>query len=122
MKRVKQISAVLFALFMIYGGVNHFLHPEFYDAFIPDFLPKLAVNYVSGLIEVLLGVGLFLPAFKQRAAWGLFFLMIAFLPLHIWDLFRENPAIGSQTAAIIRVPIQFLLIAWTWWLTRETTE
>jgi uncharacterized membrane protein len=44
----------------------------------------------------------------------MFLLMIAFLPLHIVDVFKDNPAIGSTTLAYIRLPIQFILIYWAW--------
>jgi uncharacterized membrane protein len=40
--------------------------------------------------------------------------MIAFLPLHIIDVFLDNPAIGSKTLAYIRLPLQFVLIFWAW--------
>ena len=40
--------------------------------------------------------------------------MVAFLPIHIWDLFKEVPAIGSQNAAIIRLIVQFIFIALTY--------
>jgi hypothetical protein len=46
---------------------------------------------------------------------GIMILMIAFLPIHIIDIFRENPVIGSQVAALIRVPVQLLIIAGAWY-------
>jgi hypothetical protein len=36
--------------------------------------------------------------------------MIAFFPIHIWDLLKEVPAIGSKDAAIIRLVVQFIFI------------
>lgn len=118
MKILQLIAAILFGLFLIYGGYNHFVKPEFYDPFIPDFLPKLWVNYVTGIVEIVLGVGLCIPAYRRKAAWGALLLMLAFTPIHIWDLCREAPAIGSQTAAWIRIGVQALFIAWMYWLSR----
>lgn len=118
MKYLKLVLTILFAAFMIYGGINHFIKPEFYEPFIPDFIPKDFANYASGILEIVLGIGLLIPKYRKEAALGLVALMIAFLPIHIWDLFRENPAIGSTQAAWIRVPFQFLFIAWAWWLSR----
>ncbi|MDP8078912.1 hypothetical protein [Phocoenobacter skyensis] len=37
-----------------------------------------------------------------------------FLPIHISDVFMENPAIGTHKLALIRVPIQFVFIGWAW--------
>lgn len=118
MKILQPIAAAVFGLFLIYGGVNHFLNPEFYDPFIPDFLPKLWVNYATGIIEIILGVGLCIPAFRRKAAFGALLLMIAFTPIHLWDLWAASPAIGSRTAAWIRIGVQGLFIAWLYWLSR----
>jgi hypothetical protein len=41
---------------------------------------------------------------------GIMILLVLLLPIHIWDLTRKKPAIGSKKLAIIRIPIQFLLI------------
>ena len=104
------ILRVIFGLFFAYIGVMHFLKPRFFNGFIPKPLPKLAVNYVAGFIEVAIGIGLLFNATAKNAAIGFFILMVVFLPLHVWDLFKEKPAIGSKKIAIIRLPIQFLLL------------
>ena len=119
MNTLKTILRLLMAAFMIYGGVNHFLNPAFYEPFMPDFFPKDLANYASGAVEIILGIGLLIPKYRKLAAWGLIGLMIIFLPLHIWDLFKETPAIGSKTTAWIRIPVQFLFIAWIWWVGKE---
>ena len=95
---------------MVYAGVMHFKKPRFFNGFIPSFLPKLAINYIFGGIELLLGIGLFLTATVKNAAMGVFILMLLFLPIHLWDLSKEKPAIGSKKLALIRVPLQFLLM------------
>jgi uncharacterized membrane protein len=69
---------------------------------------------LSGAIEVILGLGVFMPQYRQKATFGIFILMLLFLPLHIWDVFRENPAVGSHKVALVRLPIQFVFIAWAW--------
>lgn len=101
---------------MIYGGVQHFVKPDFYLPFVPFFLPyPMAVIYVSGIIEIVLCFALLLN--KKYAKWGalgVLTLMILFLPIHIWDVFSETPAIGSHNAALMRLPIQFVLIALSW--------
>lgn len=122
MKHVHLALKVLMAVLLIYGGFNHFYKPEFYNGFIPDFLPKLIVNYISGTIELLLGFGLFIKGFQKKSAYGIFLLMLAFLPIHIWDMLKELPAIGSKTAAYIRIVVQFLFIAWAWFLYKKQSN
>ncbi len=114
MKYVYISLKISLAIFLIYGGFNHFNKPEFYNGFIPDFLPKLTVNYISGIIEILLGIGLFIKGYQKKSAYGIFLMMLVFMPIHIWDAFKEIPAIGSKTAAYIRIAVQFLFIGWAW--------
>ena len=94
----------------MYAGGMHFVKPKFFKYFIPDFLPKLTVNYGVGLIEILLGSGLFFSRTVKEAAIGIFVLMLIFLPIHIWDATKKRPAIGSKKMAFIRIPLQFLLM------------
>ena len=116
---VKKALTLLFGALLMYAGISHFIKPEIFLPFIPDFMPEVGVNYVVGIIEIIVGVGVFVPQYRTQAAWGIFFLMVAFLPLHIADVFAETPAIGSHQAALIRLPIQFVLISWAWFITRE---
>lgn len=104
------VLKIVFGIFFSYAGIMHIVKPQFFKHFIPDFLPKLAVNYVFGSIELILGVALFFPQTVNKAAAGIFILMLFFLPIHIWDLTKERPAIGSKKLAIIRIPLQFLLL------------
>lgn len=87
-----------------------------YDPMIPDALPMHVVNYLVGIVELGLGIGVFTKRYMSMAALGIFILMIAFLPLHVMDVFRDEPAIGSKTLAYARLPLQFVLIGWAWFL------
>jgi len=104
------ILRIIFGVFFAYAGFMHFKKPRFFNGFIPNFLPKLTVNYVFGFIEFVLGVGLFLNQTTKNAAVGIFVLMLLFLPIHIWDLTKKRPVIGSKKLAIIRIPMQFALM------------
>lgn len=115
MKIFWSVIRFFFAAFMIYAGVQHLLKPDFYIPFVPSFLPfTMAIVYASGIIEILLGVFLLIPKFAKLGALGLLVLMLLFLPIHIWDVFSETPAIGSQKAAYIRLAVQLLFIAIAW--------
>ena len=119
MQITKLILTFLFGILMILAGINHFLKPEMYSPFIPNFLPIKAINYLSGILEIVCGLGVFIPPFRGWATLGILVMMLIFLPLHIWDVFREKPAIGSHQVALIRLPIQFVLIAWAWFISKK---
>lgn len=106
---------------MILGGIAHYLIPELYALFIPDALPMRLVNYLVGIVELALGIGVFIKRFRSTAAMGIFILMIAFLPLHVVDVFRDEPAIGNKALAYVRLPLQFVLIGWAWFLQKKVS-
>lgn len=104
------VLKIIFGIFFAFTGIMHIVKPKIFNRFIPNFLPKLVVNYVTGLLELVIGIGLLINQTTKQAALAMFVLMLIFLPIHIWDVFREKPAIGSKKIAIIRVPLQFLLL------------
>jgi uncharacterized membrane protein len=115
----KKILTALFGAIMIIAGVMHFIKPGVYAGFIPDFLPSGLIIYGSGVLEILVGVGVFIPRYRSLATASLLIMMIAFLPLHVIDVFRENPAVQSHEVALIRLPIQFVLILWAWYINKR---
>jgi uncharacterized membrane protein len=115
MNKIWVIMKVVLSIFLIFGGLQHFISPDNYIPFVPSFLPfTMAIIYLSGLFEVLFGVALFFKKLEILGAWGILILMLLFLPIHIWDVISNKPAIGSHNAALIRLPIQFLLIFIAW--------
>ena len=109
------ILKILIALFMMFAGIQHFSKPDFFIPFVPEFLPlKTTIVYVSGIAEILVGLLLLIKKYAKIGAIGTLILLFLFLPIHIWDVFAEAPVIGSRKAALIRLPIQFLLIFIVW--------
>ncbi len=109
------ILRYLLAAFMVYSGVQHFIKPDFYLVFVPAFLPFTDLIIIfSGLLEIALGLLLLLKKdIAKLGAIGIFFLMFAFLPIHVIDIFVENPAIGTHESALIRLALQFVFLAWS---------
>jgi uncharacterized membrane protein len=121
-KTLKLLLTIVFAAILIVAGFNHFINPEIYGPFIPDWMPLLLTNILTGIVEMGLGIGLLLRKYRRQAAFGVFILMILFLPLHLVDVFKDHPAIGSKTLAMIRLPLQFLLIYWAWYISRPNYQ
>ncbi|MGV9011336.1 MAG: MauE/DoxX family redox-associated membrane protein [Flavobacteriales bacterium] len=109
----------ILGVLMILAGIQHFRDPAMYGPIIPDGLPKDLITYLSGAVEFLLGVGLFFQRSRLSASFGVLILMILFLPLHVADVFRDPPAMGSKLLAYLRLPVQFLLIAWALWVYKD---
>lgn len=115
---LKKIALYFLCLLMFAGAAGHIFNPTLSDGFIPAFLPKQAVHVLAAIVEFALGVGLLLPTTRKMAAWGMIGLLSFFLILHIQDVFRTQPAIGSTMAAVIRIPFQLLFMYMAWWQTK----
>jgi uncharacterized membrane protein len=107
-----------FGLFMVANGYYHFSSPTMYYPFIPDFLPKKEVNIGAGIVEILVGISVFIPQFRIIASQIILGMMVAFLVLHTLDVFKAQPAIGSHKTAIQRLLLQVVLVAWAWLINR----
>ena len=61
-KVAKYVGLVVVSLFFLGGGVGHFIQPEFFVAIVPPYLPyHLALVYISGVFELVLGVLIWFP-------------------------------------------------------------
>ena len=121
---VKQLSKYLLAAIFILGGINHFVMPEFYLRIMPPYLPApLFLIYLSGFLETGFGIALLISRFSRRAAWGIILLLIAVFPANIYMAMNTElfPDI-SPLIIYLRLPLQFVLIAWVYWFTRKNSE
>ena len=122
MKNSKKILTLVFGIIMIIAGVMHFISPAVYLPFFPNQWPQEAIIYGSGIIEILVGLCTLIPRYSRFGTLGIFILMLVFLPLHVIDVFKENPVVGSKLVAYIRLPFQFVLIAWAWFILKENDQ
>jgi uncharacterized membrane protein len=124
MSAFKTVMRYLMAFFFVAAGLNHFFNPEFYIKIMPPYLPwPVFLQYLAGAFEIVLGAMLLIRHFTKIAAWGLIVLLIAVFPANIH--MALNPHLYPEMAPIaywIRLPFQFLFIAWAWWLTRKDIE
>ena len=120
--RLRTALRWLLTIAMVGAGVNHFIKPATYVAMMPAVLPApLALVYVSGIAEILGGLGLIFLATRRAAAWGLVALLVAVLPANINMAVNHLPLGGEPVptwALWARLPLQLVLIAWAWWFTR----
>lgn len=103
---------------MIFAGVMHFKAPKGFERIVPAWLPNpKALVLVSGVFEVLGGVGLLIPPTQSFAAWGLVALFIAVFPANVNMAIKRLPlgrTVMPGWALWARLPLQFVLIAWAW--------
>ena len=84
MNKYKEILRVILAISIIIVGILHFAIPDPFVKIVPPQLPDpLALVYISGVFEILGGIGLLVPNISRAAAWGLIALFVAVFPANI---------------------------------------
>ena len=114
----------LMVLFLLSAGTMHFLRPASFAQIVPPFVPfPLAVVYLSGGVELLLGVGLLFPCLSRPAALAVVVLLVAVFPANVYHWLADVHVDGSAAPGwyhFVRIPAQGLLIAWAFWLSRPS--
>lgn len=110
------MSVALIAVTFVIAGVLHFVRPRFYIAMMPPWLPAAAaLVLVSGVFEILGGIGVLVPATRVAAGWGLIALLFAVFPANVQMLLNARAAhLSASTMAVLvaRLPLQALLMYW----------
>ena len=109
-------AILLIAAWMLAGGVFHMITPEPFFRAIPDGLPKLAIVYLSGIAEIVVGIAVLMPRTRALAGLAFAIMCIIYMPIHLWDFFRADPIFSVPWAAGTRVTIQIVLIGLGFWL------
>jgi uncharacterized membrane protein len=113
------------------AGVMHFVAPKAYTRVVPPQFPRpIALVYLSGIAEIVLGIGVLIRRTRQQSAWGIIALLIAVFPANVHmatsDVATDAApdwADGITRAAMwVRLPLQGVLILWAWWYTRLMPE
>lgn len=121
MSIIKRVLLWLQSAFYVMAGANHFINPDFYLPMMPPWLPwPSLLHLAAGAIEIALGVLLLIPRSRRLAAWGVILLLLAVYPANIH--IARNPQLFPDVPTAfhgVRLALQFVLIAWAWWFTRE---
>ncbi len=119
---VRTLARILLGLFLGFAGVAHFADTESFRAQVPPWLPgEVAVIWISGVMELLMAVGLlFAPAARRpKVGWVVAAFFVAIFPGNISQYLTGTPAFGldSDLARAVRLLFQPLLILWAVWCT-----
>jgi uncharacterized membrane protein len=100
-------------------GFFHFLMPATFMKLMPPFIPEpLLMIYLSGIFEILGGIGLILSKTKTWAGYGLILLLLAVFPANIyvaWENVQLGGFMNYPVYQWFRVVLQFALIGWVYW-------
>ena len=118
----KRIALLLLGPVFIAAGANHFLNPNFYIKMMPPYLPlHRELVYLSGVFEILGGLGVLIPKTRKWAAYGLIALLIAVFPANLYMAMEPEQFADflSRKGLYMRLPFQLLFIAWVYGATQD---
>jgi uncharacterized membrane protein len=121
-RKIKLALKWLLAGIFVATGGYHFGRLAFDREFDLWLLPwPYAVLYLSGGLELMLGIMLFFRTMQVIAAWALIVLLISTAPAHIYFVLDADRDFELETMIVWgRLVFHFVLIAWTFWYTRST--
>ena len=115
--RVRLTLSLFFAL----TGIGHFIKTDELVSMMPPSVPyRLEAVYLTGVLEFLGAIGIWLPAVRKLTGICLIVMLCAFLPVNIYAALQRVGFGGHELGPVYllaRVPVQALLIWWTWFAT-----
>lgn len=117
--------AIPLAALLAVAGVAHFVASDGFDAIVPHLLPGAPRDWtrVSGVVELLLAIGLLRTRTRRVTATftAVFFVLVfpANVQMAVDWASRSAP---EFTIALLRLPLQILLVWWAWHVRTQSTH
>lgn len=122
-------SRIAMSAMLLFTALGHFLFTEGMSKMIPDFIPqKSTVTILTGILEIILAIGLLLPNYQKITGWVLIIFLLFMLPANIKaSLENLNYQTGTYDGKGIgylwfRIPLQVFFIAWVYFSTIKINE
>ncbi|MDQ3142169.1 MAG: DoxX family protein, partial [Bacteroidota bacterium] len=115
---MNKFSLYLMITFYTITGLIHLVHPEVFIRIMPHWLPyPNQLVFISGVCEILFAAMLIFSNTRRIGLWGIMLLLIAVFPANIQmmlNYYEENNK--YLWIAILRLPIQIILLLWAYGL------
>lgn len=106
---------------LVFTAIGHFIFTKGMSLMMPDGIPyREEVIYFTGILELVIAVGLLLENYSVVSAWVLIVFLLSVLPANIYACFKEldyqNATFDGNGLAYLwfRIPLQLFFIAWTY--------
>ncbi len=106
----------ILSLIFITAGIFHFIKPKAFMRIMPLYIPnhKLMV-YLSGVFEILSGLGILFTKTKGIAIWVIIIMLILFFPVHIHMIINKKAGLNLPKLVLYsRLVLQFVIIYWAY--------
>ena len=110
-------------LFFLFTGLGHFIRTEEMARMVPPPIPyPVGIIYVTGVLELLGAVGVWVPRLKRLTGLCLILMLAGLLPANIYSALNRVDFGGHAAGPaylLLRVPFQIFVICWTYFATGQ---
>ena len=116
---IRDLASLGLGLAFMYVGIDHFIHPAWYEPIVPEILPSARFwVLLSGFFEATLGLMLIIPRTRTIASLGMVWLLVLLYWANFNMWYNDIPLNGANYDDIwhiVRLIIQIVLIfTFTW--------
>ena len=115
----KLITIIVMSFFYVMMGLKHIFDPKYFLPMLPQILPyKKVIIYVSGVLEIILGLCLLIEDIRLYAGIGLMILLVLIFPANIYVAISNEARRKlkvSKSFCVIRLFFQIPLIYLAYW-------
>jgi uncharacterized membrane protein len=114
-------AAIGAGILFIFTGVGHFIQTEPMAQMLPPWVPaRTLLVYLTGVLELAIAVGFFLPKARRFTGWVAAGVLLSFFPANIYAAVNHIPMGGHAWGPVyllIRAPLQAIILFWVYWFT-----
>ncbi|MBO1005055.1 MULTISPECIES: DoxX family protein [Bacillaceae] len=122
-KSYRSLATYAMAAFLIFFGLSHFYKQNELILMLPEFIPfPEFIVFITGIIEIVLAIGLIYPASRKLSGILLAIYFIAVLPANIYKALHTIEITGTlsnQTMSWVRIFFQPIFIVWALYVSKE---
>lgn len=114
-------ARIAMSIMLFFTAIGHFIFTKGMSMMIPKFIPsKEILIYLTGLLEILIAIGLLIPKFKYISGWILIVFLLLMLPSNVYASlnkinYQKGTFDGNGLAYLwFRIPLQIIFIGWTY--------
>lgn len=108
------ILALIYGIPFILVGIEHFREPQKFVDIVPKYMPfALFLVYLTGVMEIVGGLGIIYPETREITGRLMVFFLIAIYPANFNMWINDIPYNGTRLTTqghLVRLSVQFLLI------------
>ena len=126
MNYIKLITVYSLAILYVSVGITHFTNPNFFIPLVPPYLIFIEeLVFISGIVEVVMGILLFFKKSRKLGALMTIALLLAVFPANVYLYISDTPRAVmeiSKNQALFRLPFQIPLIIIAYWHSMEKSS